>query len=195
MYFLKRCYCNSSSRPTTQLYLNKSIMNSIAMGREKKGHCTKPSQAHSFHANHELAHLKIHLAKQLCPAQWFLWFYFIPGPCQLIVSALSQHFLDTVLEDFNIPSHPILKVNFNGISCPFCLTRRKTKLKDRKHLITSVSQHTRAAQPLSSVQLFGSSSPDPFRRLCQAVIEAKKVNTPPPLHRGTFKPSIASTSF
>lgn len=44
-------HCNSSSRPTTKLYLNKSIMNSIAMGREKKGHCTKPSQAHSFHAN------------------------------------------------------------------------------------------------------------------------------------------------
>lgn len=29
-------HCNSSSRPTTKLYLNKSIMNSIAMGREKK---------------------------------------------------------------------------------------------------------------------------------------------------------------
>lgn len=75
-------------------------------------------------------------------------------------------------------------MNFNGISYPFCPTRRKTKLKDRKHLITSVSQHTRAAQPLSSVQLLSSSSPHPFGRLCQAAIEAKKVNIPP-LHRGT----------
>lgn len=49
---------------------------------------------------------------------------------------------------------------------------------------TSVSQHTGAAQLLCSVQLLGSSNPEPLGRLCQAAIEVRKVNSPP-LHRGT----------
>lgn len=51
-------------------------------------------------------------------------------------------------------------------------------------LIPLVSQHTGAAQPLCSIQLLGSSNPDPLGRLCQAATEVRKVNTPP-LHRGT----------